>query len=127
MRHLRQVSNDCFTVNIFAERERNFRVRFCFFPTGRLQHFAQFHGDFAGIRQLDADRVFTGNRRENIDPLGACRASEVSLQAHNLVHTHALCRIHFVARDRRSLGDVSRRDGNAELRQRINQDLPHLL
>ena len=34
VRHLRQIGDDCFTVNIFAQRQRNFRVRFCFFPIG---------------------------------------------------------------------------------------------
>src|SRR5207249_8436099 len=79
------------------------------------------------VRQLDADRVFAGDRRENIDPLSASRSGKVSLQADNLVHTHAFGRVHFVASDGGAFGNVAGRHCNAELCQRIDQDLPDLL
>ena len=55
-------------------------MRFRILPIGCLQEIAKFHCRFSSIRQLDADRVFSGNRRENIDPLGASRSGKVSLQ-----------------------------------------------
>src|SRR5207249_1502994 len=34
MRHLRQISDDRLAVHIFAQRQRNLRLRFGFFPVG---------------------------------------------------------------------------------------------
>ena len=66
VRHLREIGDDCFAVNIFAERERQFRFRAGLFPILRLQQLAQRHFHFARVRQLDADRVLAGNWRENL-------------------------------------------------------------
>ena len=88
-----------------------------------MQHFAQFHGHFPTVRQLDADRVLAGDRRENVDSLGAGRARQIALEADDLVHSHAFGRINFVARDRRAFGDVAGCDCDAKLRECLDQNL----
>src|SRR6266550_1110445 len=80
MRHLRQISDDCLTVNVFAKRERNFEMCFCLIPIGGLQEIAKFHHRFSSIRQLDAHSVFSGNRREDINPLRTSRPGKVSIR-----------------------------------------------
>ena len=86
----------------------------------------QRNGDFLAVRQLDADRVLAGNRRENVDPLGTSGAGDVALQA-QIGTPQAGGRIDFVARDRRPFRDVTRRDRNSELGQRFDQDLLNFL
>src|SRR5206468_10861832 len=127
MRHLSQISDDCLTVNVFAKREWNFEMCFCLIPIGGLQEIAKFHHRFSSIRQLDAHSVFSGNRREDINPLRTSRPGKVSLEANDFVHTHALCWVNFVARNSRALGNVARRYCDAELRQRLDQDLLDIL
>ena len=92
-----------------------------------MEQLAQRHLHLARVRQLDPDRVLARNRRENIDPLRARRARQVAFERHDLVHPHAFGRINFVARDRRTFGDITRRDRDPELRQRLDQDLLDLL
>src|SRR5580692_4009165 len=106
MRHLREVSDDSFAVNVFTQCERNFCMSLCLFPIGRLHEFTQFYRHFSAVRQFDAHSVFSWNRRENINPFGTRGSSEVTLEAYNLVHTHAFGRIDFVAGDGWPLGDV---------------------
>ena len=120
MRHLRQVGNDRFAVNVLAERKRDFCVPFRLLPVRRLQKFAQFHRNFPSVCQLDSHCVFSRNRREDVDSLGARCPGKIPLEAHDLIDAHAFRRIHFVPRDGGSFGDVARRHGNAKLRQRID-------
>ena len=123
VRHLGEISDDCFAVNIFPEREWNFRASFRLLPVGRLQKFAQRYGHFTRVRQLDTDGVFAWNRGEDVDPLGARGASKVAFETYDFVHPHAFGRINFVARDRRAFGDVAGCDCDAKLRECLDQNL----
>ena len=113
MRHLREVGDDRFAVNVFAERERNSALCFRFFPIGRFKQLAQRHRDFARVCQLDTDRVFPGDGRENVNPLRSGGAREVALETHDFVHSHAFGRINFVTRNRRAFGNVAGRNGDS--------------
>ena len=120
MRHLRQVGDDRLAVNVFAECEGNSALRFRFFPICRFQQLAQCHRDFARVRELDADGVLAGDRREDVDSLGAGRARQIALEADDLVHSHAFGRINFVARDRRTFRDVAGRNCDTELPESVD-------
>jgi hypothetical protein len=85
-----------------------------------LQQFTQFYRHFSAVRQFDSHRVFSRDRRENINSFGTRGSSEVTLKAYNLIHTHAFSRIDFVTSDGWALGDVARRHGNPELSQGFN-------
>ena len=92
-----------------------------------MQQLAQRHLHFAAVGDLDADGVLAGNRREDVDPLGAGGAGQVALQANDLVHAHAFGRINFVAGDRRTFRDVAGGDRDPELAERFDQRLLDLL
>ena len=124
MRHLREIGDDGFAVNILAERDRHFRGARV--PIFRLQQLAQRDFHFARIGELDADGVFAGDRRQDVDPLRARGAGEVALEADDFVHAHAFRRINFVAGDRRTFGDVAGRDLDSELLERVDQRLLNL-
>src|SRR5204863_6340631 len=95
----------------------------CRVPIGRLEELAQFHRDLAGIGKLNANSVFPGDRRENVDSFGARCSCKIALKAHNLVHAHALGRINFVARNGWTLRDVTRSYSDSKLGQRLNENL----
>ncbi len=80
----------------------------------------QFYCHFSAVRQFDAHRIFSGDRREDIDSFGARGSSKVPLQAYNLVHAHAFGWIHFVACDGWAFCDVARRHSNSKLPQSLN-------
>src|SRR5262249_7187399 len=107
--------------------ERNFCVLLRRLPISRLEELAQFHRHLAAIGKLNSNGVFAGNRRENVNSLGARRSCKIALKAYNLVHTHALCRINFVAGDGWTLRDVTGPDGNSKLGQRVDENLLNLL
>src|SRR5207244_9515804 len=64
VRHLGEISDDCFAVNIFPEREWIFRASFSLLSVGRLQKFGQSHGHSTRVRQLATARVYAWNRWE---------------------------------------------------------------
>ena len=123
VRHLREIGDNRFPVDIFAQREREFDVRLRFLPILRLQKFAQRHFHFACVRQLDADGVFARNRRENVDALRAGGAGQIALEAHDFIYAHTFRRINFVARDGGTLRDIACRNRNPELPKRFDQRL----
>ncbi len=125
MRHLREIGDDRFAVNIFAESDRQLRGGRV--PIFRLQQLAQSHLHFAAVRQFDADGVLAGDGRENIDPFRACGTGEVAFQTNDLVHPHTFCGINFVAGDGRSLRDVAGRDCDPELAEGFDQNLLDVL
>ena len=127
MRHLRQIGDDCFAVNVFAERQRNSAPRFRFLPIGRFEQLAQCDGDFARVGELDANRVFPRDGRENVNPLCARGSRQIALETHDLVHPNTFGRVNFVARDCRAFGNVARCDRNSKLRQRVDQRLLNAL
>jgi len=57
MRHLREIGDDRFAVDVFAERERDFASRFRFIPIRGFQQLAQRHRDFARVGELDPDQI----------------------------------------------------------------------
>ena len=127
MRHRREIGDDHFTVNIFAESERHFPARFCFFPVRGLEKFTQRYFHFARIRDLDPDGILARNRRENVDAFGAGRAGDVALETHDLVYAHAFRRVDFIARDRWPFGDVASGHGDSKMSKRFNHRLLHAL
>ena len=92
-------------------------------PIGRLEELAQFHRYLAGIGKLNSNGVFPGNRREDVDSFGARCSCKVALEAHDFVHPDAFGRIDFIPRDSWTFRDVARPNGNAKLRQSLDQDL----
>src|SRR6266550_3573781 len=76
-----------------------------------------------GICARSAMSVLPGNRREDVDSFGARCSCKVALEAHDFVHPDAFGRIDFIPRDSWTFRDVARPNGNAKLRQSLDQDL----
>ena len=79
-----------------------------------MEQLMQRHRHFEGVRDFNAHGILAGNRREDIDPLGAGGAGDVRFQLGDPRHPQARGGVNFVARDRRATGDVSRRHLDAE-------------
>ena len=120
VRHLRQIGDDRLAVNVLTQRERQFGFRTRFLPILRLEQLTQCHLHLARVRQLDADRVLAGNRREDVDSFRPRCPGEVALERHDLVHSHAFGRVNFVARDRRTFRDVAGRNCDTELPESVD-------
>jgi hypothetical protein len=109
MRHLCQIGDDRFAINVFAQCERNFGVSLCLFPVRLIARVRAVLLLLFGCSPVRCPPCLSRDRRENIDSFGACGSSEVPLQAYDLVHTHAFGWIHFVAGDGWALCDIARR------------------
>ena len=120
MGHRGEIAENHLSIDILAQHDRDSRLGVE--PVLGLHQLAEDHFLFAAVGDLDADGILAGNRREDVDALGAGGAGDVPLQAHNLVHAHALGGINFVARDGGAARDVSRRDGDPKLRQRLDHE-----
>ena len=118
--HFGEISDDRVAVNIHAECERELRGGLA--PRILFEQLAQGDFHFLRVGDFDADRVLAGNRREDIDPLGAGGAGDVALKGDNLVHPHAHIGINFVAGNRGALGDRAGCGLDAELSQRVDDE-----
>ena len=78
VRHLREIGDDCFAVNILAQCQRKPGLRLGFLPILRLKQFAQRHFHFAGVGQFNSDGVFAGNWSKDVDPFGTGRSSQIA-------------------------------------------------
>ena len=75
VRHFRKIGYDGMTVNVLAERDRNFRLRIA--PFVRLEQIA--HDDFGldRVRNFHADGTFSWHGCEDVDSLGLERGGDV--------------------------------------------------
>jgi len=68
VRHLGEVGDNRFAVNVLAQRERNLGL--ALFPFRRLDNVAEQHLGLDAVGHLDADGTAAGHRREDVDAFG---------------------------------------------------------
>ena len=119
--HFGEVADDGVSVNIHAERQRKLRTGFA--PGVLFEQLAQGHFHLFRVGDLDAHGVLARNRRENINALGAGGPGDVTLQRNDFVHTHSHIGINLVACDRRAFRDCAGSGLDAELRERVDDEM----
>ena len=121
MRHPRQVPHDRLAVDILPEHERDLCLGLA--PIVGFQQFAERDFLLLAVGDLDADGVFAGNGRENVDSLRTRGPGDVPLQADDFIHSHPFGRVNLVPGNRGTAGNIPRRDGDSELRQGFDDGL----
>ena len=97
MGHLRQIGNERTAGDIFAECDRNLRLRAG--PVFTLQQFAHADGRWVLIGHFHADRGFAGNGREDPHRLRAHPEGDVFIEAGDFFNAHTRGWDHFVTGD----------------------------
>ena len=118
--HRGQIGNDCVTVDILTESQ--WQGSLGRFPGLALEELPDTNLHLTGVGDLDTDGVLAGNRRQDVDALGASGTGEVFFQSGDALHPDSDGRIHLVPRDGWPLGDVTGRCLDVKLSQRIEDD-----
>ena len=112
MGHGCEVADDGVAIDVLAQGEGQFG-----FAVGEgrvLDEFAHRNRDFVDVGNFDADGVFTGNGREDVDAFRFGGARQIVFEGGDAVHAQPFLWINFVAGDGRSAGDVARGDVDAK-------------
>ena len=115
--HVAEISDDGLAVDILAEGERDAGLGVA--PFLGFEQVAHDDLGFDGVGDFDADGAFAGDGGEDVDALGLEHSGDVVGERGDAFELHAGGRMHFVAGDGRSLGDVAEGHFNIELRQRL--------
>ena len=118
VRHGGEVADDGLAIDVLAQRKRDLLFRGAEFRV--VEQLVKRDGDLLQVRDLDADGVLAGDRREDVDALGAGGAGDVCLQLRDAGNPEAGGRVDFVAGNGRSAGDVAGGDLDTEGLQRFD-------
>ena len=121
MRHLRQITEDDFPVNILPQNDRN--AMFCLRKIVRFQNLTKCNFDLFRVGDFDADGVFARNWGKDIDPFRPRCASKIALKTGDFVNSDAASRINLVSGNRRTPRDITGTRINVKLFERVDQHM----
>ena len=119
MRHFRHIRNDRRAGNALAQRNR--RRGFFAHHLRTFQHIAQGHGFNLLVRNLNADRRLSGNRRFNAHAVGRHVQRDIIDQTDDARNLDARCGCQLIARDGRSMRDMEQLSLYAKALKRADQ------
>ena len=127
MRHLREIGDDRFAVNIFAEGDRQFRASLASSQSSDCSSSRRVTFTLRLLAISIPTVSLPGMGARMLIRSARVARAQVALEANDLVHAHALGWINFVAGDRRAFGDVAGRDRDPKLAEGFDQDLLNVL